>query len=365
MSGPRALAAVVRKDVGVWLRQPAAVAVTVLPALGFMVVFLLASASVGSTPVALVQLGHGPRAQGLASVLDRSDAFRIRHATPEEGRRLLRGLDVAAVITIPANFDEAYDAHQSDPVTIEINNLNLDFTDDLRRALPAAITTFYAEQGGVGIDVGVAETDLRTQQVSLVQYELVPTLVLLLTIAGVVNCGLATAREFEDLTIKELLLSPISRWTLIAGKLIAGWLTTLVLAAIVLGVGVLLGAVPAVGWYWLPAAAVIATFALATASFGAAIGAAARRFTTVAAIGINVAVYFFYLSGGISANAFLPGWLQAISRFMPTYYAAHALHLSLYYSSTDQLGVDLAVLAVTAMVGLVAGVVALRRSTVT
>jgi ABC-type multidrug transport system permease subunit len=81
-------------------------------------------------------------------------------------------------------------------------------------------------------------------------------------------------------------------------------------------------------------------------------------------VGINVAVYFFYLSGGISANAFLPGWLQTVSRFMPTYYAAHALHLSLYYSSTDQLGLDLGVLAVTAIVGLAAGVLALRRRTV-
>ena len=363
MSGLRALGAVVRKDVGIWLRQPATIAVTVLPAFGFLLVFLLASASVGSSPIALVQIGHGPQAQRLATALEDSDAFRVRRANPDEAQRLLRDLDVAAVVTIPADFDEAYDAHRPSPVTLQINNLNLDFTDDLRRAVPAAITRFYEQQGGSPIAVGVAETDLRSQQISLVQYELVPTLVLLLTIAGVINCGLATAREFEDLTIKELLLSPIHRATLIAGKLLAGWLTTLLLAVIVLAVGTVIGAVPPAGWYWLPAAAVVATFALAAASFGAAIGAAARRFTAVAVIGINVAVYFFYLSGGISANAFLPGWLQVASRFMPTYYAAHALHQSLYYSSVDQLGQDLAVLAATTVVALGAGVLALRRST--
>src|SRR5437764_630055 len=80
----------------------------------------------------------------------------------------------------------------------------------------------------------VAETDLRTQDVSLIQFEIIPNLILLLTMAGILNCGMATAREFEDLTIKELLLAPIASSTVIAGKLLAGWLTTLVLSLIVL-----------------------------------------------------------------------------------------------------------------------------------
>lgn len=73
--------------------------------------------------------------------------------------------------------------------------------------------------------------------VGLVQFDVIPNVVLLLTIAGVINAGLVTAREWEDGTIKELLMAPMRRSSLIAGKLLAGWLTTLLVGAIVLLLG--------------------------------------------------------------------------------------------------------------------------------
>ncbi|MBV9356444.1 MAG: ABC transporter permease, partial [Chloroflexi bacterium] len=268
-------------------------------------------------------------------------------------------------ITIPADFDARYDAGQPDPVTIQINNLNLDFTNDLRRSLPAAITDFYADQPDNPILVQVQETDLRAQDVSLVQFELVPNLVLLLTVAGVVNCGLATAREFEELTIKELTLSPISHATLIVGKLAAGWLTTMLLAAIVVVLGAVTGMLRPEGGYWLVTLGVAALFALAAAGLGALLGALIRRYQPVTALGVNLSLYLFFLSGGIAVAAFLPDWVQTIARFTPTYYGVHALQMAIFYQSTDQLGRDVGVLLATAVVSVAAGTLALRRSIAT
>ena len=360
----RAALAIVRKDVGVWARRPSTIAGTVLPALTFMLVIFIAGQAVGRNPVALVVLDRGPQAARLAAILEASDAFDATRATPAEASRLLRDLDVAAVITIPTGFDQAYAAHLPDPVTIEIDNLNLDFTNDLRRSLPMAITRFYGDQPGSPLRVRVQETDLRAHDVSLIQFNLVPNLALLLTVAGLVNCGLATSREFEDLTIKELLVAPIGRATLIAGKLLAGWLTTLLVAGVVLAAGALTGVLRPAGWYWLPALGVIALFALASAGLGAALGARLRRFQAVVPAGITIAIYLFFLSGGISVAAFLPGWVQVVSRFTPTYYAVHALQMAVFYQSTEDLGRDVAVLAVTALAGLTAGVLSTRRSVV-
>ncbi|MDQ6772193.1 MAG: ABC transporter permease [Candidatus Dormibacteraeota bacterium] len=357
----RALWALTRKDVGVWLRRPSAIAATVLPPILFVLVVLIAASAVGRNPVALVMLDDGPQAARLASALETSNAFRVSRAGPSEGAAELRHLDVAAVVTIPASFDSDYAAGRPDPVTIDINNLNLDFTNDLRRSLPAAITTFYAGQPADPVRVSVRESDLRVQDVSLVQFQLVPDLVLLLTVAGVVNCGLATAREFEDQTIKELLLAPMSNTALIAGKLLAGWLTTLLVAAVVLLVGGASGLLRPAGWYWLPALGVIALFALAAAGLGAAVGAVGRRFTAVAAVGINLALYLFFLAGGISVVAFLPAWVQTVAHLTPTYYGVHALQGAIFYQSLDGFGQDVAVLVVTAVAGLVLGTLALRR----
>ena len=304
---------------------------------------------------------NGPQAQRLVSILNDSDAFRVQPATPVEAAHLLDTLQVAAVITIPASFDDDYRMNRPDPVQIRINNLNLDFTNDLRRSLPAAITRFYAGQPDNPIMVGVAESDLRPHDVDLVQFELVPILVLLLTLMGIVNGGLATAREFEELTIKALLLSPIGRGTLIAGKILACWVTTMLVAAVVLVLSAVSGVLRPAGWYWLPAVAVIGLIALASAGLGAALGGALRRFSAVSAAGINLAIYLFFLSGGISVAAFLPGWIQTLAHFTPTFYGVDALEAAIFYQSTDNLGRDVAVLLLTAAAGLGLGVVSLRR----
>jgi ABC-type multidrug transport system permease subunit len=76
---------------------------------------------------------------------------------------------------------------------------------------------------------------------------------------------------------------------------------------------------------------------------------------------VNVSLYLFFLSGGISVAAFLPDWVQTIAHFTPTYYGVHALQMAIFYQSTDQLGRDVAVLVVTAALTVAAGAFALRR----
>ncbi len=371
-----AILAIVRKDIGVWFRQPTAIAATVLPAIAFMVILYFGAQAVGRNPVAIVVQDEGPHAQELIKILNDSDAFRVTMITslPQKAEETLKQIKVAAVITIPTNFDTAFDNHRPDPVLIYINNLNLDFTNDLRRSLPAAITEFYSEKANQGsrnnpinpININVNETDLRNQDIDILRFEIVPNLVLLLTTAGIVNAGLATAREWEDLTIKELLLAPISRTSLIIAKMLSGWLTTLIVASTVIGLGVVTGYLKPDGLlYWMTMIAIVLLIALASTGLGVAIGSATRKFQRVTAIGIPLSIDLFFLSGGISVAAFLPSWLQTISHFVPTYYGTHALEMAIFYSSTEGLTVDITVLAVTAVVAGILGVLSLRRGMLT
>ena len=365
-----AVLAIVRKDIGVWLRQPTSIAATVLPAVAFMVILYFGAQAVGRNPVAIVVQDSGPHTRELVNILSHSDAFKVTmmSTTPDKAEEAFKQLKVAAVITIPNNFDAAYNAQNPDPVTIDINNLNLDFTNDLRRSLPAAITEFYGDKTGDNgntspIQIHVKETDLRKQDIDLLRFELVPNLVLLLTTAGIVNAGLATAREWEDSTIKELLLAPISRMGLIVGKLLSGWLTTLLIAAVVLVVGAASGYLRPEGpIYWISIVAIVLLIALASSGLGVAIGAAARRFQRVTAIGIPLSIDLFFLSGGITVAAFLPVWLQTIAHFVPTFYGTHALQMAIFYGSTEGLGLDISVLGSTAFVAVVLGALSLRRS---
>jgi ABC-2 type transport system permease protein len=275
---------------------------------------------------------------------------------------LLNNIDVVAVIAIPADFTQRVDAHLSVPIDVTVNNLNLDFTNDIRRSVPDAITQYYQAQGSASpILVTMHETNLRQRDIQLFQYDVLPTILLLLTISGLVNGGLSTAREWESRTVKELLLSPAARGAIIAGKVLAGFAITFFLGALVLMLGDLLGWTQPQGHYWLNALGIIALVSLFSSALGVAIGAALRRIQVVIAISINVSLYLFFLAGGIGVLAFEPGWLQDIASFIPLTYGRHALEQAIFYSSSDQLGLDITVLAVFALVALVLGTLSMRR----
>ena len=243
-----------------------------------------------------------------------------------------------------------------------MNNLNLDFTNDIRRAVPDAITQYYQAQGNASpVQITTHETDLRSQDIDLFAYSVLPSIILLLTISGLVNGALTTAREWESQTVKELLLSPTPRSALVTGKVLAGFLITFVLGTFVLLVGYLLGWTKPEGIYWLTTLLAMALISLMSAGLGVAIGAAVQRIQAVSGISINIAFYLFFLAGGTGVLAFEPDVLQNIAAFIPLTYGRHALEMAVFYSSSDLLGRDITILLISALIALVLGSLSMRR----
>src|SRR5216683_142122 len=308
----RAVWTICKKDVRVWLRQPANVAITVLPALALLFVDALSAGAVGRSPVALVTLDPGARGQQMAQIIHHADLFRVSDATPAQAQALYQNLDVVAILTIPANFTHAVDAHAPAHIEVQINNLNTDFTNDIRRAVPDAITQLYQQQGGASpIKVALQEQNLRSQDIALFQYSAMPLLVLLLVVSGLVSSSLSAAGEWETRTIKELLL--------------------------------------------------LALVALFSAGLGVALGALLQRIQPVSSAAIVIALYLFFLTGGTAVLAFDPGWLQTVATFVPLYYGRHALEMAIFYQSSDQLPRDVVVLAGSALLAVGLGILAMRR----
>jgi ABC-2 type transport system permease protein len=358
----RVIWAIVKKDLRVWLRQPATAAATIVPPLAFLLIEALGAAAVGRSPVALVVQDTGAQGAQIAHSIENANVFRIRTTDAAGAQVLLHNLDVVAVITIPADFTQQVRAHAPAPIDVTVNNLNLDFTNDIRRAVPDTITQYYQAQGDASpIKVSLREQDLRQRDVELFQYDVLPTIGLLLMIGGLVNGGLATAREWESRTVKELLLAPAARWPIITGKVMAGFVATYCLGLLVVGLAYAIGWVRPVGIYWASTLLVMALVALMSSGLGVAIGALIQRIQPVIAVAVNVALYFFFLAGGISVLAFEPVWLQNIATVVPLTYGNHALQMAVFYSSADQLGRDVTVLALSAVAAVALGVVALRR----
>src|SRR5437868_12308471 len=155
----QAIWVILRKDIRVLLRQPVNIAATLVHPIAFLLVNALGAAAVGRSPVALVTLDHGVKGQKMAQIIHNADVFRITDATPAQARVLLNNIDVAAIITIPAYFTQRVDAHLNAPMDVTVNNLNLDFTNDIRRAVPDATTQYYHAQGdSSSVKVNIQET---------------------------------------------------------------------------------------------------------------------------------------------------------------------------------------------------------------
>jgi ABC-2 type transport system permease protein len=350
------------KDMQVWLRQPVTIVATFLPPLVFLLVQSLGAVAVGRSPVALVVQDSGPQGLQMAQAIRDANVFRLQVVDATRAQTLLNDLDVVAVVTIPADFSHRLQTHQETTVDVTVNNLNLDFTNDIRRAVPDAITRYYAAQGNQSpVKVLMNEHDLRGRDIEMFQYSVLPTVVLLLIVCGLISGGIATAREWESSTVKELLLSPAPGGAIIAGKVLAGFVTSFALGVLVLLAAYGMGWIYPQGPYWLDMLLIVGLVAFLGASLGVAIGAALQRITRVIAVSINVALYLFFLAGGVGVLAFEPRWLQDIAAFVPLTYGNHALQMALFYNSADLLGRDVLVLGVSSLAALVLGTMAVRR----
>ncbi|HEU5381245.1 MAG TPA: ABC transporter permease [Ktedonobacteraceae bacterium] len=349
------------KDLRLWLRQWYNIVAALVMPLTYVLVVWLGSAAVGASPVALVVDDPGPVAQQMAQALVTSDVFRLSIVNASTASQMYHNLEVVAVVTIPAQFDLEVESGLRAPIVVQANNLNLDLTNDLRRAIPDAISVYYQQQTPDPMGVVVAEQDLRSQDVSIEQFSILPMISLLLLAHAVISSGIGIAREWEDQSIKELLLSPASPVAILLGKVIAGFVATFGLGLVLFSLGYGLGWTRPEGIFLVTALTTIALMALFATGLGIAVGAALRRVQSVTSLATTLSVWLFFLAGGISVLQFEPDWLKQIAAFDPLTYGTHALQMATFYASADLFARDASVLGAATLLVFLAAWLAFRR----
>ena len=399
----RAMWGMARNDLAVWLRSPAAIAAALLPALGMGVLVAVLTVSVGQQPVALVVQGEGRFAKRMGRLIAAdTEAYLLTTMTAAEAEQALGDQRVAAIIVVPWNFDDKL-AKADATVDLYLNNVNIDISDDIRRSVTRSVAEFDAPQlSRLGelhgpsegallpnpYRVAVAEHDLRETDVSFLQYQVIPIVVLIIISIGLLGTALLTARDFERGTAKLLVLSPVGHLPLIVGRLLGGTLITAALVTPLVALGFLTQYIPycseesgaplwvtmlfsgPCGWNlpvppWSHGLALVALFVavtLTTVGLGTLLGVALRDARLVTMTGLNAAAYLFFLGGGFTTVAFLPSWIQVASRLVPTRYAIDGLRQALFYPDLVGFGRDLAVLSACAVASVVLASMMLSRA---
>ncbi len=357
-------------DVLRWLRMPLALASTFIPPLAMALMLVVLSNTVTKEPVALVVESHGLQALRMVQIL-KSDpgAYSLTITGMQDAQRLLRDQQVAAIITIPPDFDRKA-AGGAATLQLTLNNADIDLADDIRRSVDRSAGRFDApDLGAVGSSgaagpyhISIDEQDLRQTQVDFLDYQVLPVLVLLVLNTGLMGAALLCAQDRERGTVFHLALAPLSGWMLVAGRILGGLFISLLALIPAIGICTLAGIIAPPANHWPALAALFVATALSASGMGALLGTLMRGARNIAMTASILATYLFFLGGGFTTIAFLPRWLRDISAFNPIRYAIDGMRQAMFYPDLTGFAIDIAVLVGTAAIATLIGSLAVRRS---
>ena len=185
--------------------------------------------------------------------------------------------------------------------------------------------------------------------VDYLQY-LVPGIMGFTMLLGASFAGLAILSDQDVGFLKEILVAPVSRTSIVLGRIAGGSTTAIVQAVLVLALSIPLGFEVA-GWLSIPLAAVfLALIAITFVGFGIVL---ASQFSD--SEGFSLIVQFvvfplFFLSGAIYPIEGLPQLVQYLALVNPLTYGVDGLRAALVGASTYPLVVDLGALVLSSVV---------------
>ena len=361
----RVIWACMNKEIKSVLTQRIAVILGVLLPVNFLILMSLFAISGGLAPTAVVMQEVGPYARAFYDAMAHAHSFRLQTASAQEAQDLIQTGKIVAVVTIPANFDTRVRQNQRVVVEVQINNLNTDFTNDIRRAVPLSITIFYGKAFPHLVTVAAREHDLHAQDTDYIPYLTVSILVVALLVGGLLQSGVPAAAEWEQATIKEVLLSPASRFAVMVGKMAGALVIALAAVVVVLATVILLFGVWPLHWGEVVVFTLLVTVIFI--AYGTLLGTLLKRRQAFAALAIASSVPLFFISGAFGPISFGNNVvLSVLAQLFPMYYAVvlmqHAFHG--FDLNTYGLGMNILILSGYALGLILLAALVLRRSTI-
>jgi ABC-2 type transport system permease protein len=137
--------------------------------------------------------------------------------------------------------------------------------------------------------------------------------------------GMGLIDDIDRGVVDRFLVSPASRGSLIAGRLIQGAMVGVIQAAIIIVLGKIVGATYPGGFAGLVALTVCAVLlGTAIGALSNAIALLSRREETMIAVSNFVLLPLTFLSSVFMAQALMPNWMQSVAKYNPVNWAVQA-----------------------------------------
>lgn len=362
------IVAVARKDWMRFSRQPFLMVVSVVMPLVFIFFYSIIVPSSSTAPVVVAMESDSPAAQRFLQFLReiRSQEgvyYEIVTTDPKQAHAAFDTGHAFGLIVIPASFGTDF-AKGKARVELHLNNINSDYSKNLRLRLDYAVRQFNDMQSGQATQI--EETTWLPHDPVMQDYISTSLLLFACLYSAMVNTGLQVASEWNDRTVKTLLLAPVPRGVLIAGKVLAG------LGQSVLGVTLVVLTL-VIGFHFRPVGSlwamggVMLVVMLLGAGIGAMAGVASKQTLAVTSMLIALSIAIFLISGnedslrGLAWSGPIVAMWQ-LARILPTTYAFLVARSLLLTGDATTLARDLMVVLLTTVVVLAGAASLLRRA---
>jgi ABC-2 type transport system permease protein len=174
--------------------------------------------------------------------------------------------------------------------------------------------------------------------------------------------GLSVLWDREFGFLKEIMAAPVSRLSIVLGRIAGGVTTSLFQALAILAIALAFG-FPFPGWPMI-LAALLLMILISVTFIGLGLSFAANMRDMQ---GFNMVMNFvifplFFLSGALFPLRGFPAWVRAAAHFDPLTYGIDGLRAALLGTSEMPLGLDLAVLSAWALLSVACGTWLFERS---
>ncbi|MDU0348144.1 ABC transporter permease [Actinomyces sp. MRS3W] len=361
------IGAIARKGMRQWARdRQALVGPMLIPLVLMFLCGILFGFGGDEWNIGLVNEGGGAHAAAFETQVRElrgniSPYFRVVTTDADQARRLVDEGRLHLVVTIPEDFDERIDAGEIPVLYTRVYNINTDMMKNARLRLTRAVQDYAAANAPGQAPVTVTQTTTRVDDVPRRTFIAHSAVILAIMVGSALNAAIMVAREWERRTVKEIRLAPRPLTDLTTGMLLAAiaagainTLVTLMVAVGVFGVRIPVGRLPVL-------VAIAALVSIACAGVGIAVGAWLRDYRTIQPLLMITFAGSFFAAGGFSSVATLPRAVQAFDRFWPPAYVFESMQAQAWMTQPPSPGPILLGGAIAALVGVGAGVWALRR----
>ncbi|WP_017975191.1 ABC transporter permease [Actinopolyspora halophila] len=232
-----ATAALVRKDLVQSARNPGFFIIGIMLPVFFTLLYSFIVQAATTNPIYITKESEGPATERLVRIMEQQSsadgkAWRVVTTDPQRAERAFDSGEAMGIVRIPETFEQDVRAGEA-TVGLGVYNINSDISKNLRLRLTNAMMSFQGEVDPQH-QVDVRETPHWDEEMGFAGYMGASLLMFALIYGGMVNTGNLIAREWEEGTAKNVVLSPKGFWPLVFGKWMATLLQSLVTMVLVL-----------------------------------------------------------------------------------------------------------------------------------